>query len=695
MNIELGALANKDRAYQASNSIGPVELLFSFVGAVAAVLVCILSFNLMALFTPVRVAILAGAVVIILARICRVPIVWGDRRLSPWLGIAVVASVFLASHLAPHYFANQDEGYYTAMAEMMARGEPIDFVDHFVGSLPPDLQKVYYDETEMDVSWLKPGVAYIIFYPLHPAFMALARQLLGPGWHTAELLVAFAIVIVAIYLLTYELSGGDRRWAGFAAILAAINPALVFFAKFPVTELNAAAMMMPAGYHLLVGFRARAIALSIFHGVVAVLLILGYCFTRMSFPVIAPFLICITVLGFVIPEVQKRQKIFLLAMLCSALAAFAASLVFYHSRQPELLSDIIMAAYLPALRHLRWLVALAAAIGLAAIIALAVARWRPPAVAAARWVVNFIATWILPYPGLAIGILAIPTLYTLVKSGSFPAFDFEQPPGLQLVRFHALYVLMLFVSPFLFALLLAGVRLPRDDGGRAELLPSLWLILCWTVILGHAPIIRYLYYYGRYVTLEILPIAIIAIALAARWSLLPAPVVRALAVLGLAWSFAFSIVQIGHADGEVDKPFHRIAARLHGGDVLALDWDSAGSSATTVPLRYALGLSTINLTDKPKTEKPALLAKLQGAAEGRVYLLSTFDPTKDPTYAGVGLEPLDRIGRFLETMDLSDDLAGLGKWLLPSVVNHWEARTLYLSRTIPLRPTGDEGQPAR
>jgi hypothetical protein len=645
--------------------VGPVDLGFMFLAMIAAVVSVVLSFDLMAVFTPFRIFALAAGLEWLVIRACRLSVSFRDERLSLWLFVAAVAAMFLAGHLAPHYAGGQDQGYYTAMAEMMARGEPVDFFDRFRASLPADLGNIYENTPVWSVFWMAGGKAYLGFYPLHPAMMALSAQLLGPGKHTVWLLVAFVVIIVALYTLTYELSAGDKRAASLAAALAAVNPAFVFFAKFPVSEMTAAALTLPAGYHLLQGYRSANDRSMIYHGFAAALLMTGFFFTRMSFPVLATFLLALVLIVFMLPTSQ-RQKIFLGAAIGVFFALYATSLLFYYIKQPILFRDVIEQSYLPALWQGRWLLVGAAAAGVAVLIALAVPTSRIRFLPMMRAAIEVGARRVLPFPALLMAVLSVPSLYVLLHNGSLGPFgDSPLPPGLALLRLHPLYVFTLFVSPFLLLLLIAR-RAPQVEGRDvAETLPALFLVVCWPVTLTFAGVIPYLYYYGRYL-FEVLPVAIIAIALAARSSWLPNGLVRVLVSLGVAWMLAFSLVQLNLAEGEAERPFHRIAERMKPGDVLAIDGGEiteAIRSYFLIPLRYAFGLPTFIIPPGSEAETHRIIDRLRAATAGSLYVLSQTELATTPAGAARGVHTVDHVQPSIEMLRVDEN--SRRAWLLP------------------------------
>jgi hypothetical protein len=671
-----------------TRSVNVTDAALLFFAVVINVVIVILALRLMTLLTPFRVAAIAAVCTLLMLRAFGISRIQRDVRPSWWLLGAVTAGMLLASQLAPHYAAGQDQGYYTAMAEMLARGEPIAFVDRFREQLPADLRQIYDAMKVWGVEERPGGRQVLQFYSLHPALMALATQLLGGGRHTIFMLLCFAACIVATYLLTFEISRGSRKLAALAAWLVALNPAYVFFAKFPVTEITAAAMIALSCYFLLVAYRARSRHAMLLHGSVAILFMMGFCFTRMSFPEVAPFLLVLSAVLFFIPGVRLVQKLFVAAFVALGFGCYALSMFYYHAVMPELFWAIVNTVYLPALQRGRWLIAVGAGGGLIVLAALAWPRTRARTLAAVTVILRFGERTILTLPGLVVLLVALPSIIFLVRTGTLDAFVSTAPrPGLAMIRFHAVYVLMAFMSPFLFVLLLAGTK-PVPEADRGRLLPALLLVTVWPIYMTFASSLPYLYYYGRYLVLEVLPAAIIVAVLAFDSGRLPRRAAAVLVALGLGYSACFSLVQLDHAEGEAGRPFHQIAAHLAAGDILAVDgaeFTAGLRSQVVIPLRYALGISTFILPPGSMESRLPVFERLRGVAHGRVYFMTYERALDTGNWLRSGLEKIESIPFDRVYMRMDDDPSRWRGWILPYRVTRGSGSSLALYR-LPHQP---------
>jgi hypothetical protein len=655
---------------QQRNDVSIADFALLAFALIANVVIVILAFELMGLFTPLRVALLVALCAFVLVRATGVRLAIADARLSWWLLGAAGAGLFLAGSIAPHYLAGQDQGYYTAIAEMLARGEPLNFYDRFRGSLPGDLRQIYDSMTVWDIEDRPAGRQVIQFYSLHPALMALASQLLGKGYHTAFLPLCFLVNILVVYLLTFEISHGERRTAALAAWLVALNPAYVFFAKFPVTEITAAAMVAPSLYFLLLGYRAKSLRLMVLYGVTALLFMNGFCFTRMSFPEIAPFLLILATVLFFVPGVTRGQKIFVALFVVGAFACFALSGLYYRATMPGLFRAIVSQNYLPRLSRLAWPIAIGAGAGLAVLAALAWPATRARAYSIVMACLRFAERTVVASPGIVVLIVSVPSILYLTQTGKLTAFGFVPEgarPGLQMIRFQSAYVLMAFMSPFLFVLLLIGMK-PLPQGARARLLPGLYLVAVWPVFMTFASSIPYLYYYGRYLVPNVLPAAIIAAALAVHSGRLPPLAARMLAALALASSAFFSLAQLELREGEFGRPFHQVADHLRPTDVLVIDgaqFSEGARSQFVIPLRYALGISTFIIPPGTMEERLPILERLRAVTPGQMYFLTLANAPAVPGLDRAGFEVVDRIPVDFVYQRIDQDPARLDGWLLP------------------------------
>src|SRR5207247_1254721 len=135
-------------------------------------------------------------------------------------------------------------------------------------------------------------------------------------------------------------------------------------------------MIVLAFYFLLIGYRATSRPAMLLNGFVALLFMSGFCFTRMSFPEIAPFMIVLSAVLFFVPDVRFGQKLFILSFVALSFVCYALSMIYYHAIMPGLFWGIVNTVYLPALMRGRWLIVAGGAGGVLVLAALAWTRTR-------------------------------------------------------------------------------------------------------------------------------------------------------------------------------------------------------------------------------------------------------------------------------------------------------------------------------
>jgi hypothetical protein len=445
----------------------------------------------------------------------------------------------------------------------------------------------------------------------------------------------------------------------------------VFFSKFPVSEITATALLLPAAYHLLAGFRANGTRMTAFHGIATLLFFNGYCLTRMSFPILGTFVGLMMLIVLVRPEFNRRDKIYVTAVMIGISAVCGLSLVYYVLKQSRLFFDIMQVVYMPTIERVRWPILLLAAVLLSTAVFSLFSPLRARILSASAGLMEFCERWILQYPAPVLLVLSLPSLLLMIRSGTFDGIDVGGgSPGWQMIRFHPLYVLMLILSPFLFCALLR-VHIPAAE--RLSLIPLTYLVATWLAFLSFTVAMPYLYYFSRRLFPEILPFALIAAVIVLFQNRMSIRIKKAIAGLALAWSAVFSVVQIGTSDGEVGRPFHEIAAHLQKHDVLIISTSNYWSIMIVIPLRYSLGINTV-ISRSPKAEElMATAAQFREVTLSKVYILSTSDLSAQPEFQSFGVYGLDKIA--LKTQRL---MPVWFKYFLPNQSVVWQETMLYL-----------------
>lgn len=613
----------------AGPEVSPYSLLVlwvSLASVLAIALICLRSFDvpLLLLLATLLTAATAG--------VSGVRVDWALPRLGAGFIVIAALALFLRSDLHPHLRAGQDQGLYTNMSAQLLRAGGLEYKDGFRASLSGEELRMYDRAPMAAVDLVDPGKSKysIAFYPLHPAWMAVSTWMFGQKYHTLSLLLFAALGIVGGYQLALLLFGSERA-ARLAAVFLALNPALVFFSKFPVTEIVAFAFTVNGFAFFLKACQEEASRRrSWLYMLIAVLCFNGLFYTRMQFFLYIPFMGVLFAYALVAIRQPWHRRVVMMVFPVSLVATFLISMVFYYYYQP-LLFDGIVSGHLDKLKKLGLLVVLGSCLVLLGLLFYVVARQRMVALLdhvndqILRW--GGKVTWLLPLALLA----SLPSVIALYKTGSLAPFPWAVPVGSDplLIRYHAIYRLIQMISPVGFALLLflPAFRIQWSGAARFGIL---FLALIWAAVLAQ-PIIPYLYYYGRYLAGEMLPYsliltaALIAYLWEGRWRRL------AMAVAGFQCIFflAFSAAQYNHVESEDSRFFERVSALVSRNDVVVA---SGLDDSQLVGLRVTYGLNVYSITGRGNVALPyddGTWQRLEAIAHrqgGRLYLLTNQAP---------------------------------------------------------------------
>ncbi|MGW5978692.1 DUF7024 domain-containing protein [Bacillus altitudinis] len=601
-------------------------LWVSLASVLAIALICLRRFDvplLLLLATLLTAAMLA---------VFRVRIRWS----LPKLGIGFVAiaalALFLRSDLDPHLKAGQDQGLYTNMSAQLLRAKALDYTDEFRASLSGEELRMYDSAPMAAVDLVDPVRSrYVVaFYPLHPAWMAMSTWAFGQNYHTASLLLFAALGIAGGYYLALLLFG-SRRAAGLAAAFLALNPALVFFAKFPVTEMVAFAFTVNGFL-----FFAKA-CFEVARGkrwlflLIAVLCFNGLFYTRMQFFLYIPFMGLLFAYALIAIRQPWSRRVVMMVFPASLVITFLLSMAFYRYYQPILYGGMVE-GHLDKLKKLAAL--MAAGLGLVVLGLLAYVVARRPTLAVLerlndqilRW--SGKVTWLLPLALLA----SIPSVVALYQTGSLAPFPWTVPVGTDpfLVRYHAIYRLAQMLSPLGVALLLLLPAFRIAWSGAAKF-GLLFLVLVWAAVLTQ-PAIPYLYYYGRYLAGDMLPYSLILTAgvIAYLWDGRWRRLAIAITAFQCLFFLVFSIAQYNHDEGEDPRFFERIAELVSPNDIIIA---SGLDDAQLVGLRVTYNLNVFSITGRGSVPLPfdtGTWHRLEANAHqkgGRLYLLTNQRPS--------------------------------------------------------------------
>lgn len=675
---------------EARHSIDLHTWIMLFVVIASVFGICLLSFSFFDV--PLLLSMTACACIYI-AHVFRLGLL---PRLA-WCGATCaifLVALLLRSDVYPHLMGGQDQGLYTNFAHVMLHEKCMVFFDAFRAELSPGLKSIYDRVTMASVSLVSrtDSVMTIEFYPLHPMWMAVFGWAFGESYQTLSLMFFSLLYLVSAKRLTAELFEDSR--AGILALLfLAINPVLVFFSKFPVTEMVAFAFSVNGMYFLYRGVKSDFVFYRRLFYILGVLCFNGLFYTRLQFFLYIPFFLMVF-LGGVLSSGEWTKRRDLLLSLALLFFLFGVSLGWYYSFQNALFRGMFQG-------HFSRVVSFRAIVfcfmaSLAVVVGYFVFRIRfggilkklPNALLS-------ISGWALVLALLS-SVVSIVSLYT---TGLMPPFDYwvlelNDP---WLIRYHVIYRFMLMLSPVGLFLLLASPWFSARIavGGRLLLL---FLASIWCVILFQ-PWVPYLYYYGRYLSGDALPYALIAIAgflnnlYRIGFRLLSFLCVAFLAV----YHGYYSLVQYGAIESEGVGEYRSFVDMVHKEDVLfSIGFDDrllvplrikyginifsvkSMSSARNVDIKYLLELQAIakskmgRLLVVAKSDEPLNVGKFAGKATFNNYFFTNSEHVRGSDgiqYVGqlsALLLPLDRVKKSeswvfydLSNVDLNEVIAGV------------------------------------
>jgi hypothetical protein len=484
----------------------------------------------------------------------------------------------------------QDQGLYTNYSEVMLKHGGLNFVDEFRKELPDSLRTIYDSYRMSSVPMIDPekSLMTVDFYPLHPMWMAVFGWILGEDLKTLSLLFFSLLYVWTGKLLTNEIFNSER--AGYiSAILLAINPALVFFSKYPVSEMVGLAFSFCGFLYLIRGIKSKVKKIKTIYLSLAVLCFVSFFFVRMQFLMYLPFF-SILVLGLTLHDRQAHWRSGAIPILGTIIIFFMFSLIWYFGFQNSLFSAMFGGHFRE--RYINFVSPnlLFGVVGALLLMLTSVVFLRKRFSSAFN--LGVLSIWFSALSGrLLIIALSLSTvsLFSLYKTGAMTPFPWVVDTNdLLIFRYHALYRFVLFVSPFAFIALVYGLFENKLKSGFPALL-LLFIATSWMVVLIQ-PWIPYLYYYGRYLAGEVLPYTLIAVSgiLSIWMSKEKRSLAYSVLILTCGFYIFFLIPQFRTIESEPRNMFKEFAEKIDTNDiVLAVEVDDR----MLVPLRLSYNKS--------------------------------------------------------------------------------------------------------
>ena len=580
--------------------VDALALAFGVVGSVASVAIFLDVFNPTNVMT---IGLIITALILLSTARSSENVDFNTKlKLNPvrLVTIFVIGFLSLLFRWGPYNFeqGGQDQGLYVNMATTLGRWGSVRFPDAFRQSLDSGAQAIY-DQTLLSSYSLVDSTKSLMtieFYPLHPAFMAMSQAVFG-GLGDQSLTIFSMLGVLAAWCLAIEIDG---RWsvAALFSLLVAINPALTFFAKFPVSESVALTFVLFGMLYFIRFIRAHESHKQILYLVVSLLSFNSLFYVRWQFLLYVPFFIMILAASIAFPSYRSiRNKVVIFTG--SIFSLFALSMLYYMRKQPELYAPMrdSVVDMLPAF-NIGILFSVIAIIFI--LLVTAILRSEVLGLTLRSKVLNVLTIdRFAPFALPVVMLLAIPSVLSLYAGEPMYPWGYRVPAEVDswVIRYHVGYRLALFTSPILFAIVLFG-SLKRPVRNRPTALLYVFAAICFIGVLLR-PSVPYLYYYGRYLAVDILPALLLLGSMTLiTWFASKKRVIRYCAAGIMAfvvvYSFLFSSLMLGKHEGEDAGFYSSITEEVTKNDVVIV---SSTSQQVMVPLRARYELNILAIPD--------------------------------------------------------------------------------------------------
>ena len=210
-------------------ALSVLDLFFLWIGIVTLFNV---GYLLLGVFVPIISLLTATFFVVALLIILKIKIEKRDNRFH-WIFLVILA-LALFIRFSPNLYltGGQDQGTYVSMSKQYEVNHGLFIKDYFRESMPEKI-KVLYDKYNtflgIEVKDLETSEYVMPFYPAFPSWMSVFGDIFGSDNRVYALTLFSILSIVGVYLLTYEISGRNRKAALLGSLFMAISPMHVYF----------------------------------------------------------------------------------------------------------------------------------------------------------------------------------------------------------------------------------------------------------------------------------------------------------------------------------------------------------------------------------------------------------------------------------------------------------------------------------
>jgi hypothetical protein len=639
-----------------TDSTSTYDILLCFIGVASVISMLLLCLHIFSV--PLMLSITAGiiftAVFVVLKKIQL-----HDIRFFPiFFVIIIIFTVIFRIGSFTHYQGGQDQGLYVSMSETIVRDNGINFYDSFGASLPMDKEIIdNYNKltTVNDTNYINnlPGVIsvdgsrsfnQIVFYPLSSVWMAVFKFIFGMGNHGLAIKFFSILIVIGVYLLTLELTAYNYKTALIACLLASLNPAFVFFSKFPVSETVAMAFSINGFYFLSRAVNCNNKNSKIFFYVTSAILLGMFNFIRMSFILYLPTLAIILITPFIFNDKRRHQKHIFIYIL-GVLGLFVCSWLWYYFYQPGLFKPMVNIVFIPFLKKYRYILISAFFIFIVIFffVFFFVKKYKEKIDKFANNIAEK-AECFLPYFRILIIAFSAFRMVQLCTKGFIDSGGFTHLNGNEFFNFKlsSLYRLIQIISPFLFILFFLPPIL-KIKFNRVQTLLIFTISVIWAAVQIDRWCTLHIYYYTRYIVSDMLLYSIVLVSIILGKMMERKAIYKNYAVFiiisAVLYSSIFSGVQIGKAETEITELFQSVDKKVLPNDVIL---SSAGLAINT-PIKCYFNKPLYHLDGGDNELNTRIINKFwdyAGNKYSNIYLLTPDDYSWNPEK--YGLELIDR-----------------------------------------------------
>lgn len=573
------------------------------------------------------------------------------RPVVPILLLVLLAALLFRTGPFRTMHGGQDQGMYVGMSGYLQREGTVFVDDPLPEALPDDRSRAIYAAGLLSQPHLyasvQPGLYYshtqgdyvFQFYHLHSLWMATFAELFGDAARFHALTFFGLLSVLALCLLTFELTG-SRLAVLATGLLLAVNPLHAYFSRFPVTEVVALGFSSVGFLCLARAFRgmrdaASPAAVTSLLALAAASLSLVF-FVRITGFLYLPALVLLFGLGVRRTLDRRSGDGRRIVGFCAATAALYGLSVLYGLRYSPVYAMAVYERVFGSVLGGHWPFVMAAgAAATVAALAAAARHRRHPAVRRLLTRGTGTRSWVRLGTALAAAAVlgSLGRAYLIGFTDHYADNAFYRQFGIvgagaDIFLQSGAAAWLMYASPLLVAVLVWGMHRSGRSAAEALLYVFVAAGLAATIV-PHIPVVYRHYYYARYLLSEIVPYSIVlAVTLTAR----AAPgAFRRLGVLAVVaavpFHLYFTVKQLPVRHGQ--RPYavlSRIAERVDEG-VLLLDVEGFGGGwihkRLQTPLSLYFGTRVFPYAAK---DLDALVQSFEGAPGANLWLLTnTFE----------------------------------------------------------------------